>query len=287
MENKTFNVVGIGELLWDMLPNGKELGGAPANFAYHTKYLGANSLVISAVGDDEFGKEILSVLNKMTLDNAINIVKKPTGSVLVKLKKGIPFYEIQQDVAWDYIKLNPKVLSKLKKTDAICFGTLAQRSSISFEAINKAVNSVPNSALKIFDINLRAPFYNENIIKNSLNLANVLKLNDEELIVLSKMFNLKNTQEEACLQLIELFDLNLLALTNGAEGSMLFNKEEISRLSVPKIKVVDTIGAGDSFTAAMVMGILNKEPLKNIHNKAIQHAAKVCSYKGATPTIIK
>jgi len=204
----------------------------------------------------------------------------------VKLNNGIPSYIICENVAWDFIQLKKESVEALKKADAICFGTLAQRSSESFNSINKALKLVPDTALKIFDINLRAPFYNKEIIESSLKLANVFKLNDEELLVLSTMFNLKGNQEEVCVQLINLFNLKFLALTNGSKGSLLFNNSEISKLTVPKIKVVDTVGAGDSFTAAMIIGLLNKKPLKIIHEQAVAHAAKVCLSKGATPNFL-
>jgi fructokinase len=286
MKNSTFTVIGIGEILWDMLPDGKEVGGAPANFAYHTQYFGANSWVISAIGNDKLGKEIIEILKKRNINYAINKVNYPTGTVSVKLKEGIPFYDIHENVAWDFITLNKAAISELEKADAICFGTLSQRSITSLKTIKKALNLVPESALKVLDINLRALYYSKEIIEDSLKAANVLKLNDEELIVLTKMFNLKRNQENSCQELLNKFNLKYLALTNGSKGSLLFHNDEISKLAVPKIKVVDTIGAGDSFTAAMIIGILNKKPLIKIHEAAVMHAAKVCAHKGATPTII-
>lgn len=285
MENKTFTVVGIGELLWDILPNGKELGGAPANFVYHTSYFGANSFLISAIGSDDYGKEIILALKKRSTKYSINTVKYPTGIVSVKLKKGIPTYEIYKNVAWDFIRLKKESIPVLKKADAICFGTLSQRSETSLKAIQEAINLVPQTALKVYDVNLRALYYTKEIIENTLKWSNVLKLNDEELIVLTKMFDLTGDQEKSCKQILNKFNLKLLALTNGSKGSVLFTNNEISKCSVPKIKVVDTIGAGDSFTAALVMGILNKNSLKKIHQAAVNHAAKICSSKGATPII--
>jgi len=286
MKSKKFNIIGIGELLWDMLPTGKELGGAPVNFVYHTSYFGANSTIISAVGNDKLGEELCSVLDRKKIEFSINTVDKPTGTVSVKLNNGIPSYIIHENVAWDFIQLKKEFIEALKNADAICFGTLAQRSKESYNTINQAIKLVPNTALKVFDINFREPFYNQEIIESSLKLANVFKLNDEELIILSTMFNLKGTQEELCKQLMNLFSLKFLALTNGSKGSLLFTASEISKLSVPKIKVVDTVGAGDSFTAAMIIGLLNKKPLKIIHEQAVAHAAKVCLSKGATPNFL-
>ncbi|MCF6180909.1 carbohydrate kinase [Lutibacter sp.] len=286
MENSVFNVIGIGELLWDILPEGKELGGAPANFVYHTKYFGAKSFIISAIGNDNLGEEIIAVLNKRNINCSVNKVNYPTGTVSVALKSGIPSYIIHENVAWDFIKLQKEAIPIIENADAICFGTLSQRSITSLKTIKKVLSLVPEHALKVFDINLRALYYSKEIIESSLKAANVLKLNDEELIVLTKMFNLKGNQEECCKQLLNKYNLKYLALTNGSKGSLIFHKDKISKLAVPKIKVIDTIGAGDSFTAAMVMGILNKNTLIKIHKDAVMHAAKVCANKGATPTNI-
>tara|TARA_R110001583_G_scaffold179638_2_gene336507 strand:+ start:1419 stop:2279 length:861 start_codon:yes stop_codon:yes gene_type:complete len=285
MSDKKFNVVGIGELLWDVFPEGKELGGAPANFAYHTNFFGGNATIISALGNDDEGNEIRSVLEEKKLNNLINSVEYPTGWVSVALNNGIPNYTIHENVAWDYIELKKEAVAVLKGTDAICFGSLSQRSQVSFNTIQKALNIVPKTALKVLDVNLRQSFYSKSILEESLKCANVLKLNDEELVVLSEMFYLAKSQKEACIQLLKQFNLKLLALTNGSKGSVLFTENEISMCPVPKIKVVDTIGAGDSFTACMIMGMLNNKPLKQIHKEATEHAAKVCMYKGATPTL--
>lgn len=286
MKTKKFSVIGIGELLWDMLPDGKELGGAPANFAYHANFFGANSTIISALGNDESGKEIRDLLKKRNLEYSINIVNYPTGWVSVKLDKGIPNYVIHENVAWDFIALKEEVIPVLQKADAICFGTLSQRSEESFETIQEAIKLVPKTALKVLDINLRQSYYTKNIIEASLKCANVVKLNDEELVILSEMFHLSTGQDEACRQLLNQFNLKLLTLTKGGEGSVLYMPNEISSYPTPKVTVVDTIGAGDSFTAAMVMGLLNGKPLKQIHKEASEHAAKVCASKGATPKII-
>ncbi len=286
MKSKKFNIIDIGELLWDVLPDGKELGGAPANFTYHANFLGANSTIISALGNDVRGEEIRASLKKRNLKYSINIVDYPTGWVSVKLDKGIPNYVIHENVAWDFISLKDEIIPVLQKADAICFGTLSQRSTVSFNGIYEALKLVPETALKVLDVNLRQSYYTKNIIETSLICANVVKLNDEELIVLSEMFHLPTSQGEACRELLNRFNLKLLALTKGAEGSILFTQNDISCHPTPKVKVVDTIGAGDSFTAAMVMGLLSEKALEQIHKEATQHAAKVCTYKGATPKLI-
>lgn len=286
MKTKKFSIIGIGELLWDMLPGGKELGGAPANFAYHANFFGANSTIISALGNDENGEEIELLLKENKLKYSINTVHYPTGWVSVKLNNGIPNYVIHENVAWDFIALKDEVIPVLQKADAICFGTLSQRSKVSFDSIHEAIKLVPKTALKVLDINLRQSFYTKDIVEASLKCANVVKLNDEELMVLSGMFHLPSNVDEACKQLLNQFNLKLLAFTKGAEGSILYAQNETSNYPTPKVKVVDTIGAGDSFTAAMVMGLLNGKQLKQIHKEASEHAAKVCTYKGATPKLI-
>lgn len=278
-----FNIIGIGELLWDMLPNGKELGGAPTNFCFHINNLGGNATVISAVGDDQLGDEAVAILIEKNIKYHIQTTKYyPTGTVTVTLIDGIPYYIIHENVAWDQIQVDQGLLSQLSGIHAICYGSLAQRSEISRGSVQKILKSANKQTLKVFDINLRQHYYNKKIICNSLFAANVLKLNDEELEVLKKMLELPEIDEIACTVLLNRFDLKVLALTKGEKGSFLLTKDEISTHVTPKVDVVDTIGAGDSFTAAMVMGLLNKKPLKQIHKEAAEYAAKICTIRGAT-----
>lgn len=282
---KLFHVTGIGEILWDMLPDGKELGGAPANFAYHAHQLGAESTVISAVGTDDLGNQILSVLNEKGIKSSINKTPFPTGTVTVNLHNGIPNYTIHNDVAWDNLSLKKNQITILQNTDAICFGTLAQRAKTSASAIKTALNLVPKHCLKIFDINLRQNYYNKEIIEHSLRKANILKINDEELPIIRSLFQLPPEEKSACRTILEKFELQMVALTLGSEGSFLITQSETSYHQSPLVKVVDTIGAGDSFTAALTIGLLQRNPLKQIHQDAAKYAAKVCTHKGATPHI--
>jgi fructokinase len=283
---KDINVIGLGEVLWDVLPDGKELGGAPANFAYHVNNLGVKSTVISAIGNDDLGNEIKEILNSKNIDYELNISANPTGTVSVKLHNGIPDYIIHENVAWDDLALNDSAKAKLRKADAICFGSLAQRSQKSRQAIYEAIGLAPKKSIKVFDINLRQNFYSKDLIGDSIKLANILKLNTEELCILQEYYNLDTNQEKACNQLIEHFNLQLVALTNGSKNSILFTKDAMSMIPTPRIKVVDTVGAGDSFTAAMVTSLLKGESLKNMHRKAVDYSARVCMKKGATPTIM-
>lgn len=280
-------VIGIGEILWDMLPQGKVLGGAPANFAYHTTQLGAKGTAVSAIGDDDLGREITEIIKEKNIGNALYIASEPTGTVGVELNNGIPNYTIYENVAWDNIVLTDVAKEKLAKADAICYGSLAQRNEISYKAIWKALEMVPDSCIKVFDINLRQHFYSKDIIEKSLELADVFKINEEEIMTFITLFEMEGTEDEVCTQIVDKYNLQLLSLTKGSEGSLLMAKDEKSFIPTPKVEVVDTIGAGDSFTAAMVMGLLYKKPLAVLHQKAVDISAFVCTNNGATPALPK
>jgi fructokinase len=282
---KKHTVIGMGEVLWDLLPDGKILGGAPVNFAYHASQLGAAGVAISSVGDDELGFEIMDSVNSKGVENCIAVNNYPTGTVGVTLKDGKPDYTIYENVAWDFIELTSGAIQKLEQADAICFGTLAQRSIDSREAIRKALKLVPENCLKVYDINLRQKYYNKELIRESLSIANVFKINDDEVELFEQLFGLEGSETEVCQKIKEVYSLEYLALTKGENGSYLFHENEVSFLPTPLVVVEDTIGAGDSFTSAMVMGILNKKPLKEIHRKAVEISAFVCTRKGATPIL--
>lgn len=282
--HRSYKIAGIGEVLWDLLPDGKKLGGAPANFCYHSRMLGNNASIISAVGKDDLGKEIIQQLDQKSVLHFLNILDLPTGTVSVTMTNSLPSYEIHQNVAWDNINLEDKALNWLADADAFCFGSLAQRSETSSNAIQNALVALPNSTLKVFDINLRQQYYSAEIIHHSLQKANVVKLNEEEIETISMLFSLKGSQMEQCLWLIKEYKLQLLALTLGSNGSWLITPTTQSYLPVPKVKVVDTVGAGDSFTAVLVDGLLRQKAIKTIHTEATEYAAKVCLYKGAMPS---
>jgi len=238
--NEQFKVVGIGEILWDLLPQGKVLGGAPANFAYHASELTAKGYVISAVGKDKLGDEIISQLSDFDIELRLGKVDYPTCTVMVQLSsKGVPEYEIIKNVAWDYISLNQSDILLAEETDAVCFGSLAQRNEISRKSITEFISKVPNSALKIFDINLRQNFYNKEIIESSMKLANVLKINDEELVVISRLFGWGGNDEEICKKVMDYFQLKIMALTCGTNGSYLLKDREVSFMETPIIEVLE------------------------------------------------
>ncbi|PRY97766.1 fructokinase [Marinilabilia salmonicolor] len=283
MEKKI--VVGIGEILWDLLPEGKQLGGAPANFAWHAQQLGARGAAVSAVGNDKEGDEILKIIQERNLTNGISRVDKPTGTVDVKLVDGVPDYLINENVAWDFIVLNDAAKEAIVSADAICFGSLAQRSEVSSKTIQHALEMAPEKCIKVFDINLRQSFYSRQIIESSLEHATVFKINDEELDELRKLFNMSGDDVSVCRQFLEEYNLRLVALTKGSNGSALITREEMSEMETPKVEVSDTIGAGDSFTAALTIGLLANKSLKEIHRSAIEISAFVCTRAGAMPVI--
>lgn len=282
MERKKV-IVGIGELLWDMLPSGKAIGGAPANFAYHAGRLGDEGWVVSAVGDDALGHEILDVLDEKRLHNLVAMVDKPTGTVQVSLDAaGVPTYTIVEDVAWDHIPFTPKMQDLASRADAVCFGSLVQRNG-SRASVLKFLEAVPASALKVFDINLRQHFYTPEILRKSLEIADVLKINDEEIVTLSEMFGLGSDPREACRKLIGQYSLRFVLLTKGAQGSEVISPDEVIPQGVGKVDVVDTVGAGDAFTAAFTVAYLRGDSLADAQKLAGEVTAYVCSHKGAMP----
>jgi fructokinase len=293
-----FNVIGVGEVLWDLLLTGPQLGGAPANFAYHAHALGAQAQVITRVGKDDYGREIIRRFREMGLpETTVQIDDTvPTGTAKVALSgDGLAHFTIQENVAWDHIAVTPEALVAASEAHAICFGSLAQRSEPSRNTIQQLVAETPADGLGVFDINLRQQFYSRGLIEESLQLANVLKLNDDEQPTLAEMFGLTGLLEHQIKHQIEwlahTFSLRLVALTRGANGSLLYQKDndnnEVRWSDCPSrpVKVVDTVGAGDSFTAAMVLGLLRKMDLDEFNTIANEVARYVCSQPGATPAL--
>ena len=282
-------IVGMGEALWDVLPEGKKIGGAPANFAYHVSQFGLNSCVVSAVGEDKLGKEILDNFDEKQLTYQIEQVPYSTGTVQVELDEaGVPCYDIKEGVAWDNIPFTPELEDLARRTRAVCFGSLAQRSIVSRETINRFLDTMPEGEdqWKIFDINLRQGFYTKEILCVSMRKCNILKINDEELITLSRMFGWPGIDlEDKCWILLAKFNLRMLILTCGVNGSYVFTPGEISFVETPKVEVADTVGAGDSFTAAFVAAILKGKSVADAHHLAVKVSAYVCTCNGAMPKL--
>lgn len=287
MENNI--VVGMGEALWDVLPEGKKIGGAPANFAYHVSQFGLESCVVSAVGDDKLGKEILDTFEARRLNYLIETVPYPTGTVQVELDaEGVPMYDIKEGVAWDNIIFNEELEDLAKKTRSVCFGSLAQRSVVSRDTINRFLDTMPDGPgqCKIFDVNLRQGFYTREILCESMKRCNILKINDEELVTVSRMFGYPGIDlQDKCWILLAKYNLKMLILTCGVNGSYVFTPGEISFVETPRVEVADTVGAGDSFTATFVAAILKGKPVPEAHRLAVKVSAFVCTQNGAMPVL--
>ena len=286
-ENRT--IVGIGEVLWDILPDGKKIGGAPANFAYHVSQFGLQSLVVSAIGDNALGQEIIGTFQDKGLNSLISTVPYPTGTVQVELDMaGIPQYIIKEDVAWDYIPFTPELEALARNTCAACFGSLAQRSTVSRNTINRFIDTMPkdNGTLIVFDANLRQSFYSEDVLEQSMAQCNVLKINDEELPIVCRISGITESDpENQCRALLNRYNLKILILTCGVNGSYIFTPDAKSFLPTLQVKVADTVGAGDSFTAAFTASILSGLPVPVAHRKSVDVSAFVCTQNGAMPVI--
>lgn len=280
-------IIGIGELLWDILPDGKVLGGAPANFAYHASQLGCEGYAVSAVGNDPLGNEILEGLNKRKLGHLVEVTEYPTGTVQVTLDEaGVPQYQICENVAWDNIPLTPEMEKLARSADAVCFGSLAQRNSTSRETTRRFLSLVPDSAFKIFDINLRQHFYTKELIEASLKICNILKINDDEVRIISALFDYaEHSETEICQRLLHEYDLNMVILTKGAQGSYVVSADEISFCETPKVRIADTVGAGDSFSGAFISALLQGQPVKKAHQLGVEVSAYVCTQHGAMPLL--
>ena len=285
---RKFILVGLGEILWDVLPDGKQLGGAPANFAYHAQALGGQGVVVSCIGNDELGKEILSSLDELQLQRQYVSVDNshPTGTVTVKLDEdGKPDYIIHENVAWDFIPFNSSLSVLAAQTAAVCFGSLCQRSPVSRKTIRSFLAATSADCIRVLDINLRQPYFNREIINTMLELSNVLKLNDEELAVVANLLGITGSETDILSQLAERYALRLIALTRGASGSRLYAQGEDSNHQGFPAQIADTVGAGDSFTAAMTLELLNSKNLDTINKYANRVASFVCSQSGATPKL--
>ncbi len=279
----------MGEALWDVLPEGKKIGGAPANFAYHVSQFGLPSMAVSAVGDDALGKEIRENFTSKELKHHLATVPYATGTVQVELDpNGVPQYEIKENVAWDNIPWTPELEEIARNTKAVCFGSLAQRNVVSRETIGRFLDTMPRGedSLVVFDVNLRQGFYTKEILCESMQRCNVLKINDEELVTVSRMFGYPGIDlQDKCWILLGKYNLKMLILTCGINGSYVFTPGNVSFQPTPKVEVADTVGAGDSFTAAFVASILKGKSVVEAHNLAVRTSAFVCTQNGAMPTL--
>jgi len=284
-----FVIVGLGEILWDMLPTGKQLGGAPANFAYHAQALGNLGVVVSCIGQDGLGQEVLQQLQGVDL--GIQYIARdpnhPTGTVSVKLdQEGKPDYIIHEQVAWDFIPFGPELEALAGRLHAVCFGSLSQRAPVSRQTIQHFLTASNPNCIRVFDINLRQAFYSLDIIRDMLELCQVLKLNDEELPIVARMLELEGDEQALLSQLRQGYGLQLIVLTKGAAGSVLLSADQVShQRTEDKLEIADTVGAGDAFTAAVCVGLLQQRDLDTINRAANRLAAYVCTQHGAMPFV--
>lgn len=282
--------IALGEVLWDVLPDGKALGGAPTNVAWHAAQLGADAHVISAVGDDPLGHEILDNLKRMRLDvSTVSILPNaPTSTVDAKLDAaGNATYTIHENVAWDYLPATPEMLALAARADALNFGSLAQRNPIGRASTHAILDAVNPNAIKVFDINLRPPFIDKGILDAGLAKATVVKMNNDELPVLAGMFGWSGDPEAGMLQLLEAYPkVRHLVVTKGGEGAWWRSREKLHfKAPPPVVKMCDTIGAGDSVTAAVMMGLLKGWKEDDILDAAMNIASFVCASRGGTPEL--
>ncbi len=279
-------VAGLGEILWDRFPDGDRLGGAPANFAFHAGQLGAESQTISRIGNDADGRGIISLLQSRGLSD-IFIQRTDihaTGIVSVEINDGQPTYVIKQPVAWDFIEMSDDLKDLAPHLDAVCFGTLAQRNPVSRQTIQQFIRLLPKATTRLFDINLRQDFYSPEVIEFGLAHSSLLKLNHEELSVVAQLFEW-GTPEDALKQILDRYPIKLIAVTLGEKGCELVTREGKIRAAAPRVKCVDAVGAGDAFSAALVMGLLADLPLENIAEKANRTGAYVASQPGAMASL--
>lgn len=280
-------VVGLGELLWDLLPSGKQLGGAPANFAYIASLLGNEGTTASAIGSDALGDEALQRLTELRLSTAYvqRVPAHPTGTVNVEIDgTGQPSFDIAESVAWDFLEWTRAWRQLAERADVVCFGSLAQRFPQSRSTIRSFLRATRPDAIRIFDVNLRQKFYTAQILAESMQLATLVKLNHEELPRILHLLQLDHRgEEDSARQLLSSYNLKLVCITRGANGSLLVGPEESNEHPGIKIKVADTVGAGDAFTAALVHGYLQGASLAQINETANRVGAWVASQPGATP----
>ena len=287
-DNMKRYIVGLGEVLWDVLPEGKKLGGAPANFAYHAGQFGLDTIAISALGEDALAEETVEALKEHNLNYLMPRVPYPTGTVQVTLAEGgIPTYEIKEGVAWDNIPYTNEMADIAKSARAVCFGSLAQRNSVSRENIRKFLADTPADCLKICDINLRQQFYSKEVLEDSFKLCNILKINDEELVVVNRMFGYDGLDmRQTCEKMVHDYGLKMLVLTCGTNGSYVFTDDGLTSFQdTPKVEVADTVGAGDSFTGSFCACIINGKPVQEAHKTAVAVSAFVCTQNGAMPVV--
>lgn len=289
-------MLGIGELLWDVFPERALLGGAPANFTVMAGRLGNHAAILSRIGRDDLGRKAIDILDALPVDTGhVQIdAAHETGRVTVALKAdGQPDYTIHEPSAWDFLELTDEWVQLAERADAFCFGSLAQRGVASRQTIQTLAAESSSECVRVFDVNLRAPFYSAEILQESLELATVVKMNDAEVPLVLTVLGLP-AEDEAIASglragagrlLAEFPDLEMVAITRGANGSMLVKREEWDEHPGIATKVADTIGAGDAFTAAMTHYLLCGARLAVLNEAGNRWGAWMASQAGAMPAL--
>ena len=283
--NHRIKCAGLGEVLFDVYPTGPKIGGAPANFAYHCRQNGLEAMAISSVGHDKLGFEARNLLAARFLPAMLMDNDKCTGYVQVTLnEKGVPTYEFADDTAYDNIPLTDVFLETVATLDMICFGSLAQRNKISHQSIMRILDTMKPGSLRIFDVNLRRNFYTKEIIEESLKRTEIMKCNEDELPILCEIAGIKEPSADAYHEYLQSRGIDCFIFTEGSVQSTVYLNDEVSVEPTPKVQnVVDTVGAGDSFTATIISQLMQGATLKDAHKQAVKVAAFVCTQKGAMP----
>ena len=288
MPDKNYLTIGLGELLWDMFPEGKQLGGAPANFAYMTSLLGDEGIVASRVGTDALGRAAGRRLERLGV-RATHLQldpEHPTGTVKVSVDPvGQPTFDIAQSVAWDFFAWTPEWRALAERADAVCFGTLAQRCPQSRATVRAFLSALRPGATRVFDVNLRQSFYDADTLAEAAKLADIMKVNTDELAIVAKLLRIPFIYDElrAAHWLRDILGLKLVCITRGAKGSLIVSADETSEHPGYRIHVADTVGAGDAFTAALVYHYLRHASVPTLNEAANRMGAWVSSQVGATP----
>lgn len=282
-------MIGLGEVLWDILPSGRVLGGAPANFAYMTNVLGDEGIVASRVGNDEFGHEACGVMQRLGLNTAYlqQDTEHETGTAAVSIDAaGQPDFTIKESVAWDFLQWTSEWEELSSRADVVCFGSLAQRSPGSAAAIESFLRNAPAKALRICDVNLRQSFYNKEVLRKSFQHAHIVKMNEQELLQISSLLNLSvGTEETLAKRLLKEYSLLLVCITLGDRGSILVSEAQTVEHGGFRVKIADAIGAGDAFTACLAHYYLRRHSFEDLSEFANRFASWVATQRGATPSI--
>ncbi|EKE39047.1 hypothetical protein ENUP19_0121G0150 [Entamoeba nuttalli] len=285
MNHKKIKVAGIGEVVWDCFGDVKKQGGAPCNFAMHMAQFGFESYAFIAVGNDELGKRSLEIIHSFGVQTIDPVVDYETSTVIITLHNGIPSYNVKLNVAWDHLKLTDSIIEKAKELDAVCFGTIAQRSEETRKSITQFLKLMKPNSLKVFDVNLRQHFYNNDIIQESLSLSNIVKMSDEEIQEVGKACGFQGNDLEILKQIHHQYHLKYSLLTLGEKGSYVYDGTNEIFCEPTKVNVVNTVGAGDSFTAIFVGSILKGKSIEQAQKLASKVASYVCTQDGAMPKL--